>query len=103
MYIFQENSVKNVNGNWVSAEWVKNWKLINADIYFASSRDHEMNEDGNKDVQREESIHNERDVSDTDSDCDDVPSLSSVSDDSSGSEDDCQKVFWVNIDTSSVF
>ena len=52
-----------------------------------------MNEDGNKDVQREESINNERDVSDTDSDCDDVPSLSSVSDDSSGSEDDCQKVF----------
>ena len=103
MYIFQENSVKHVNGNWVSAEWVKNWKLINADIYFASSRDHQMNEDGNKDVQREESINNERDVSDTDSDCDDVPSLSSVSDDSSGSEDDSQKVFWVNIDTSSVF
>lgn len=62
-----------------------------------------MDEDTKKDVQIEESVNNERNVSDTDSGCDDVPSLSSVSDDSSGSEDDSQKVFWVNIDTSSVF
>lgn len=62
-----------------------------------------MDKDGNKDSQIEESINNERDFSDTESDCDDVPSLSSVSDDSSECEDDFRKVFSVVIDFNSVF
>ena len=52
-----------------------------------------MDEDANKDVQIEESVNNERNASDTDSGCDDVPSLSSVSDDSSECEDNFQTVF----------
>lgn len=52
-----------------------------------------MDEDTKKDVQIEESVNNERNVSDTDSGCDDVPSLLSVSDDSSECEDNFQMVF----------
>ena len=62
-----------------------------------------MDEDTKKDVQIEESVNNERIVSDTDSGCDDVPSLSSVSDDSSECEDNFQMVFWVIIDMNSVY
>lgn len=62
-----------------------------------------MDEDTKKDVQIEESVNNERNVSDTDSGCDDVPSLSSVSDDSSECEDNFQMVFWVIIDMNSVY